>query len=373
MTCHASARSRSVGAAGVAWDRVVRACLDQLEPLPHGASLGIAYLGDQLAPMADAIVGALRQGTGVPHWLGASGGAALGGPHGVHDNGLAVLITALPAASFRVVPSLRVPFMPCGLALAHGVLDEADPGGLLTELAASGPATIVGGLMAAHRAPIYLAGVGGAGSAVTLGLGPDVPAVAGLAPAGSPLGPPHRVTSAQAGVILALDGRPAFEVMADELGDLFRHAGPRFARSLWLAEVDRAADAAPRVRRVTVADPVLGALRVEGGRLEGEVRLMRPDPPAALERLRELARTLRRRLGPDGLSAGLYLASRFRGRELFGPGVNELALLREELGGVPLIGLVTDAEIFGGGLHEGAGILVLIGDGPDGHEAGGRR
>jgi small ligand-binding sensory domain FIST len=151
--------------------------------------------------------------------------------------------------------------------------------------------------------------------------------------------------------------------MAAELGDLFRHAGERVARSLWLAEAVSAAGATSRVRRVSLADPEQGALRVEGGRIEGEVRLMRPDPPAALERLGALARRLRDELRPGGLSAGIYLASRFRGRGLFGPTVSELALLRQELGGVPLIGLVTDAEIFAGGLHEGAGILVLIGDG----------
>ena len=42
--------------------------------------------------------------------------------------------------------------------------------------------------------------------------------------------------------------------------------------------------------------------------------------------------------------------------------MDEVAILREELGGLPLIGLVTDAEIFDGVVHEAAGMLVLIGD-----------
>jgi hypothetical protein len=46
---------------------------------------------------------------------------------------------------------------------------------------------------------------------------------------------------------------------------------------------------------------------------------------------------------------------------MFGPGVDELAVLRRELGALPLIGLVTDAEIFAGVIHEAAGILVLLG------------
>ena len=37
--------------------------------------------------------------------------------------------------------------------------------------------------------------------------------------------------------------------------------------------------------------------------------------------------------------AGIYLASRHRGHGLFGPRVDEIAILREELGSLPLIGL----------------------------------
>ena len=377
MTLHASARSRAVSAAGPSWHRVVRACLDQLEPVPPGASLGIAYVGEQLTPVADAIVGALRERTGVRHWLGACGGAVLGGPEGTSDSGLAVLVTALPPASFAVAAGLRPPLEGAGFVLAHAALDEAGAGGLVGGLAANAPAKVVGGLVAAARAPLHLAGDRAAASAVALGLRADVPAVAGLAPACSPLGPPHRVTSSLGPVVLALDGRPALEVMAEELGDLFRRAGERFARRLWLGEAapEGSPDGPWRARRVTVADAAQGSLRVvDGGRVDGPVRLMRPDPAAARARVGALARGLRRQLGADPVSAGLYLASRYRGRELFGPGADELALLRRELGGTPLIGLVTDAEIFAGGVHEGAGVLVLIGDGQEpGRGAGPRR
>ena len=41
--------------------------------------------------------------------------------------------------------------------------------------------------------------------------------------------------------------------------------------------------------------------------------------------------------------------------------MDEIAILREELGPMPLIGLVTDAEIYDGMVHEAAGVLVLIG------------
>lgn len=374
MTCHASATSRSVSAAGPSWHRVARACLDQLEPVPSGASLGVAYFGEQLAPMADAIVAALRERTGVGLWLAASGAAALGGPGGARDNGLSVLVTGLPDGAFALAPGLRPPLDGAGLVLAHAAFDEMEPAGFLAELAAAGsPARSVGGLIAAPRAPVHLAGGAGvAGSAAALALAADVPAVAGLATACTALGPPHRVTSALGPLVLALDGRPALEVMGEEMGELFRRGGERAVRGLWLGEVGPDGGSL-RARRAGIADAASGSLRVAGGRIEGRVQLLRPDPAAALARLGELARELRGQLGGRPAGAGLYLASRHRGRSLFGPGVDELDLLRRELGGAPLIGLVTDAELFAGELHEGAGVLVLIGGGEGARPATGRR
>jgi small ligand-binding sensory domain FIST len=360
VTCHASAGSRSVAAAGSAWHKVVAACLGQLEPLPAGANLGVAYFGDQLAPMADEIVRALRERTGVADWLGVSSTAVLAGRAQPHENGLAVLVTSVPRSQFCIAPSFHPPLARCGTVLAHAALDEAAPEDLLAELARNAPAELVGGLVAASCSPVHIAGDMTASSAVCLALGREVPVAAGLARACTPIGLPHRVTSAQGPLILALDGRPALEVLTEELGDLFRVAGERFAPSLWLADEALASDV-PQVRRVTVADPVRGALRVAGPRLEGKVRLMRPDPAASLRQLSELARDLRARLGGREVTAGIYLASRHRGPRLFGPGVDELAVLRSELGGTPLVGLVTDAEIYRGALHETAGVLMLIG------------
>lgn len=359
MTCHASPRSRAVTAAGPSWHGVLGACLDQLEPLPAGANLGIVYLSDPLAPMADDVLRALRERTRVPTWFGACGSAVLGGPNGAAESGLAVLVASLPRAGFEVATALAPARRLGGLTLAHAELDEADPAGLLAELAdGDGEAPVVGGLSAAGRSRVHIAGATIGSAMVALGFGPELPVVAGMARAGSPLGPSHRVTSAVGARILALDGRPALDVLTEELGDLFRHAGAAAAAGLWLAEPEAAGGL--RMRRITALDRPSGALQVEGARTGAAVRLMRPDPAASLARVGELAKALRAGLGGQP-AAGLYLASRHRGRGLFGPSVDELGVLRQDLGGLPLIGLVTDAEIYGGAIHEAAGILVLIG------------
>ena len=68
--------------------------------MPPGANLGIVYLGEALAPVADEVVRALRERSGIGTWLGACGSAVLGRPSGPSTDGLAVLVMALPDSGF---------------------------------------------------------------------------------------------------------------------------------------------------------------------------------------------------------------------------------------------------------------------------------
>jgi small ligand-binding sensory domain FIST len=311
--------------------------------------------------VADEVVRALRERTGVTSWFGACGAGVLGGPAGHGVDGLAVMVTTLPERAFHVFSAPAAG--PFALLLAHAEIAPGGPGSLLRELRGMEAGTLVGGLTAAGRSPVQIAGNVVAGGAACLGFAVGQPVSAGLATAGSPLGPGHRVTSALDGEILTLDGRPALAVLTDEQGDLFRHSGRRFAPNLWAAERSSGVDGGDsmRMRRIVAVDEARGSLLLDGGRPGSELRLMRPDPAGSLARVRELARVQRARFRGAAPVAGLYLASRHRGQGLFGPRVDEIAILREELGPMPLIGLVTDAEIFDGMAHEAAGVLVLIG------------
>lgn len=363
MTCNASARSRAVTAGGRSWHRVLNACLGQLEPMPADANLGLVYLSESLAPVADEVIRALRERTGVTNWLGACGAGVLGGPERSGADGLAVLVTAQPDGAFQIMSAPAADRGQFGLLLAHAEIGPDGPGQLLGELAVIGADNVVGGLIAASSSPIQIAREVMGGGAACLGFTKGQPVSAGLATAGSPLGPSHRVTSSLGGEILALDGRTALAVLTDELGDLFRHSGRRFAPNLWVAERSscRNSGETMRMRRIVAVDEARGSLLLDGGRPEAEVRLMRPDPEGSLGRVRELARAQLTGLRGAAPVAGIYLASRHRRVGLFGPRVDEIALLREELGPLPLIGLVTDAEIFDGVVHEASGMLVLIG------------
>lgn len=362
VTCRASPAARAVTASGRSPVQTLRSCLDQLEPMPAAANLGIVYMSEPMGQIADEVLRALRARTGIDAWLGASGGGVIGLPSGPSESGLAVLVMTLPANAFSLSAALGRPECHAGLVLVHDELDEADPDAKLREIAGwHAPARpVVGALAAARHAPVQVAGdVLGSGRA-SLAFGAGIPIAAGIAQAGSAFGSEHAVTSAIGGEVLALDGRPALDVVGDELGDLFRHAGTRGHRQVWLAEPAQAADGGQRTRPVVAIDPARGSLRLFGDRVGTSLRVMRPDPAASLDRVQDLARSTRARLGTEPC-CGIYLASRHRGPSLFGPRTDEVALLRAELGQLPLIGLSTDAEIFDGAVHEASAILVLLG------------
>ena len=310
------------------------ACLDQLDPLPAGANLGVVYCSEALAPVADELVRALRARTGVLSWLGACGSAVLGA--GRRARASRFWSWRCPAGGFRVQCRDSPMAASVGVLLAHAELaDRADPARCWPSSRPQAPRTR---RRRADRGRPLADPDRRRGHRRRCGL-PRLragqPVVAGIATAGSPLGATHRVTSAVNGEILALDGRPALAVMTEELGDLFRHSGPavraralggrararRVAGGVHAHAADRRGRRRPRLaagggrpaRRRAAADAA-GPRRLAGARARS-----RPGPcsPGWAARVP---------------MAGIYLASRHRGHGLFGPGVDEIAILREELG-----------------------------------------
>ena len=110
-------RARAVAATGRSWHGVLGACLDQLDPLPAGANLGVIYCSEALAPVADELVRALRARTGVQSWVGScgSGRARRGRPRGPRGSGR-------PGAPGRRL-SRELPGLP--MAASGGVLCRA--------------------------------------------------------------------------------------------------------------------------------------------------------------------------------------------------------------------------------------------------------
>ena len=360
-----------VYAAGRPWPQLLKSVLDQLDPAPEGADLGLVFLADPVTEMADVMLDGLRERTGIRTWLGAASTAVFAAGRELAGDG-AIAALPLPLGGAGLVPfSGR---LPVGLAGARGgivhVPDAADAGRAFAALAAGADCPLAGGQSASafDHAQITLSPSAGAATGV-LFTG-DVRLVTGVSHGCSPLGPVHRVTGGRGTLLTALDDRPAIEVLAEEAGDLLVHEPRLLARQILVAshgpvehEPGRLAGRA-ELYGIADADRVAGGVELSGlapgSSLPARIAFYRRDPTRALEGLGSLARGLRKELAGRPPRVALLYSSIERGERFFGPGVDEAAVLAKALGPVPLIGMRSAAEVAGSGLTRYAAALALI-------------
>ena len=209
-----------------------------------------------------------------------------------------------------------------------------------------------------------IAGVACAGGQSGLFVDASVPSVAGVMHGVSALGPWRRVTSAIGGRILELDGHPAARSVAEDAGEILARVPERLVRRIMVATCTSptAADCLGQHAMIESFDIISGEVVLRCERPADWLRVTHRNAASALDEVGEVASDLlgtMARIAPA--RAAIYYASTERGTALFGPAVNEAALLQSALGPIPLIGLRTSEEVFDGELTCGASVLCLIG------------
>ncbi len=333
---------RAAHAAGAPWHVLATSCLAQLAPLPDGANLGFVYVTDTLADDLTSILTFLRERTRAADWIGSVGvGICASGIETFEKPGLAIMLAALPDASFRVFAPIAGDFerftnetaawlaeRPATLAIVHGDPREPSLAQVLGTLAARSGAFLVGGLSSARDAPLQIAGRVVEGGLSGVLLASQISVATGLTQGCSPIGPTHLVTEAEDNIVMAIDGRPALDVFKDDIGELL-------SRDL---------------RRV--AGLVFAGLPVTGSDC-------RRDAPSAITDLKRMLAGLKRRAG-GAAKAGLYYSCVARGPNLFGDDSEELSLVRDALGDFPLVGFFGNGEISSDRLYTYTAVLTLF-------------
>ncbi|MEX0809388.1 MAG: FIST C-terminal domain-containing protein [Dongiaceae bacterium] len=349
-----------------------------------GCNLGFVYATDYLAASLPQIVATLRAETGIADWTGTAGLGVLANGRdssGVEDGveyfdrpGLAVMLASLPAGKhllFEPVHGGMPPFerahrswLERNLPL-FGVV-HADPRNphsaeIIADLSAATGAFLVGGLTASRDAfpQVTSSIVEGGVSGVLFAAGTDV--ATGLTQGCSPLGLVHEITDAEDNVVKTLDGEPALAVYEKAIGEILARDLRRAITLVHAALPVTGSDTGDYlVRNIVGIDPARGWIAIgdevaTGGRLV----FVRRDPAAAREDMtRMLGRlTARMKEPPKG---ALYHACVARGRHMFGEDGAEIAMIRESLGDIPLVGFFANGEICHNRLYGYTGVLSLF-------------
>ena len=354
---------------GGTWRAAVDGAARALPAADGRDRIGIVYVDEPMSQALDSIVDELRRRTAVATWLGAVSSGIFGGEgSSLGDGGIAVMLTPWPTrhvrffgdgapltADFGPVPGER-PF-----ALVHG--DERLRDGLPDHaLAGLAPAFVFGGLTASQRAPMRILGQPAESDLGGLVLDPAIAVVVGISQGCAPIGPEHAVTAASGAWLGGLDGRPAFEVLAGEMGEILALQPERVSGYIHIALPADTADHAPfQVRPILALDPRNGQIATVGPLRRGErLRFVKRDAEAADQSLDAMLLDLRRQLSGRPPRAGLYVASSPRTRALYEDPASELRRLHRALGPLPLIGFLSSGEIFDDRLHDWSSLLALF-------------
>lgn len=379
---------KAAHAAGRDWKSACLAVLEKLPRLGPQFSLGFVYVSDSIGGDLSRIHEALRAGTGIEDWVGAVGfgvcGVAPGAdatPPQTPESGeyfdqaaIAVLVSDLPREDYRIfkigsegladfhaqhdswIAHAKPP-----LVVVHG--DSRDPRtpDLIASLAEESGTFLVGGLASFTRPRSLIAGTVAGGGISGVMVSSRVAVVSGLSQGSAPLGPVHRVTSARGNVLLELDDKPALDALKEDIG--FESEGEflRLAALVNIALLLPGSDTGDYVvRNLTGIDTERGRVatndRVEPG---GRVMFCARDRETAVKDLRRVVANTAERAGSAGRGA-LYFSCVARGPNLFGPNAEEVRLLRDGLGPIPLAGFYANGEISNNKLYSHTGVLVVF-------------
>lgn len=367
---------------------------------PHAGDasrLGLVYLTAGLAPHAAAIVAMLAERTGVAHWAGTCGQAVVAtGVEYEDEPAIALMLCDLPPEGFRVFSGACPPPPPgaltaTGAVAAQSALVHADPATpelpeLLEDMAlkVSG-GMLFGGLSSGPVDPLpQVADRVFSGGLSGVVFSSDVDLRMRVTQGCSPIAGEHVVSGCSSNLIRTLDGRPALDVLLEDLGVAEAVRASRDGATLMRAmPADRvraglfvglgsgdAPKGRPRpgfgdylVRNLVGIDPhnrlvAVGALPSEGDRVVFCTR----DAKAARADLVRVCTELREEIETDGLEirGGVYVSCVARGRALFGSASAEVGLVHAQLGEFPLVGFFANGEVANQRLYGHTGVLTLF-------------
>jgi len=388
------------------WQEALRQATTSLHRQMAGRrpTLGWLYFSDHYAGQAQALMSALQASWPDPEWVGCVGvGVAANATEHFDEPALALMLCDLPPGQFRVFSGAK-PLNPPDLhasaaattrfsaysALVHADASTPDLSELIQELSArTETGYLFGGLASSRGDSVQVAESVLSGALSGVAFSREVALVSRVTQGCQPIGPARLITAAQRNVISRIDDEPALDVLFADLG--LRGADPKQALPRLrhtLAGLSDPGDAPfgqggqfgsdTRVRHVLGIDPgeraVALAEQVEPGmRLafcQRDMQAARRDLVRICTEIREEVETLApsaAAVPPQApapaaarMLGAIYVSCAGRGGPHFGAPSAELAIVRQALGDVPLVGFFAGGEIARHHLYGYTGVLTVF-------------
>ena len=338
------------------------------------ATLGFLYVTDLLAEYVDQIATFFREKTGVVHWIGSTGiGVCVTGREYLDEPAMVVMLAEFAPGSFQVFSGIRTTDdldlrkFNVGERTANFAIVHADPRNgsvpdIVNELAAKlDSGFVVGGLASSRAENLQIADKTTEGGLSGVLLSDEITVATRLTQGCSPIGPKHRITEAQRNIILKLDGKPALDVLKQDVGEKLARDLQRLGSTVFAGLPVAGTDTGDYlVRNLVGVDAGRGLVAI-GDNVEsgGELLFCRRDNASAVEDMKRMLSSIKEGLYTKPRGA-VYFSCLGRGANLFGPDSEELKLVQEALGDLPLVGFFCNGEISHNRLYGYTGVLTLF-------------
>jgi small ligand-binding sensory domain FIST len=356
------------------WRDAASRCLAQAGRGPDGANLGFVYATDHLTRHLSELIDFLKRNTGIAHWVGSVGtGISATGVEYHHQPAVAIMLCSFLPEQFRVFSGVSCPGdlenlstqfgeSQANFALVHGDPSNQELPRLVSDLAdhmESG--FIAGGLTSSRFEKLQVADAPVRGGLSGVMFSEDVIVATRLTQGCLPIGPRHVITSSRHNIVIELDGRAALDVLRQDVGETLWDNLQTLGGTLFAGlPAKGGCQDDYMIRNLVGVDPVHKILAISDVAEQG-TRLMfcRRDVDAARE---DMARML------DSIKSGLFRRPRGaiyhscvgRGSKLFSLPSEELKMVSESLGEIPLVGFFCSGEISHNRLYGYTGVLTLF-------------
>lgn len=379
------------------WRMVTELALAQIESTPQSfskATLGFVYITSHLAKHAAAILELLKARTGLSHWIGTTGYSICAtGVEYTDEPAISLMLGEFSPEAFRVFSGrVRPPLLDSktssGALAAFTALVHLDPStpdaaDLITDMAAKTESGFLfGGLSSGRSEPfVQFAGEAFTGGLSGVMFASDVRLHTRVTQGCTPLGREHRITRSTDRFVQELDGKPALDVMLEDLGVpesvrssrdgntiikglpsgrirqglMIGTARPSTERGMGFGDL--------AVRHVLGIDPDQRIVAVADNMNEGDRLLFcTRDEAAARTDLIRICTELREEVETQGqqIKGAHYVSCVARGGQLFGGPASEMRLIDQHLGNVPVVGFYANGEIARDRLYGYTGVLTVF-------------
>lgn len=352
------------------WQTAADDILQQLGNIPAEANVAFIYATDTFAIELSRLLEELKQKTNIKNWIGSIGKGICSNSLEVYDKpAVTVMIADFPDSSFTIFSGMEnTPASTEGHEGLNFALIHGDPqNGMVTEYINHlpeklGNGYLVGGITSASNHFFQVANDVTEGDISGIVFDENNPVITSLTQGCTPIGEPHVLSRCEHHIAISIDNHPALDVFKKEIGDVLARNIDRAAGYIFAGFPIKGSDTGNYlVRDIIGIDIENNYLIIADDMKAGSpIIFCKRDGQTAIQDMQRMLNDIKKRLGKQQAKGAIYISCIGRGKNLFGDNSEELKMITEVLGNIPIAGFYANGEIAGNQLYGYTGVLTVF-------------